>query len=206
MELFKRPRMNVRISNELYNDLHECSLRVEEWLSDRKSNENDDSDVRYSIDSSLRTIEIEETKAAERVNLEKTEEAKPVSIEKAIEEIKEEIKVVEKEPSFKDVLTRFIDERHLRDPQVYKKAQVDRRTFSKIINQTYGYTKKEIVIRLGLALELGMDDFEKLLRSNGDSFSDLSFEDTVIKYCIRHKIYDVDIVNDILYSLKFKLI
>lgn len=195
MELFKRPRIRVSISNELYSDLHECTLRIEEWSKNNRTQFSYGSEeARYSIPDDTQ-YKIDESK-----------EVKPVSIEKAVEEIKEEIKIVEKEPSFKDVLIGFIDERHLKDPQVYKKAHVDRRTFSKIINQTYGHTKKEIVIRLGLALELEMNDFEKLLRSNCDSFSDLSFEDTVIKYCIRHKIYDVDKVNDILFTCNFKLI
>lgn len=119
---------------------------------------------------------------------------------------KKEIKKVELEPSFREVLFSFIDNKGLTDPEVYKKAKVDKRTFSRIRTGEVKYISKKTVICLGLALELNKEDFDKLLKANHDVLSDNEYFDIAIKWCIKNKKYDIEQVNDILYACDLELL
>ena len=123
-----------------------------------------------------------------------------------IDEAVKEIKEVELTPSFKEMLLHYIDKSGLKDSDVYKKAGVDRRTFSKIINQTNNYVSKNTAIRLGLALELPLKDFEKLLKANYSYLTTNDYKDIAIRYCIKKSIYNIDDVNDILYACDLSLL
>jgi hypothetical protein len=80
--------------------------------------------------------------------------------------------------------------------EVYKKARIDRRLFSKCISKGRKYNiSKNIVISLGLALELNMDELAKLLASAGFSFNFEAIFDLIIKYCIEHNMYNIEIIN-----------
>ncbi|MFA9558522.1 hypothetical protein ACERII_14540 [Evansella sp. AB-rgal1] len=109
-----------------------------------------------------------------------------------------------KKPTLQQVLFAFIDQRNLLDTEVYKKARIDRKHFSKIrSNQNY-HPKKNTIIALALALELSKDDTEKLLSSAGFTLTESNTSDLVIQFCLEKKIYDIDSVNEALeyFSLK----
>lgn len=117
-----------------------------------------------------------------------------------------EIKSTPLKPSFKELLFNYIDERNLTDPFVYKKAKVDKRTFSKLRTGEIRYVSKKTTICLGLALELDLDDFEKLLDANHHSLYGDTYFDVAIRWCIKNKIYDIEQVNDILYACDLDLL
>jgi len=109
-----------------------------------------------------------------------------------------------RKPTLNQVLFRFIDQAGARDSEVYKKAGIDRKHFSKIrTNPTYR-PWKNTVIALALALELGFEDTEELLSTAGYSLSDSETNDLVIRFCLEKNIYDLDSVNQALdyFSLK----
>lgn len=87
-----------------------------------------------------------------------------------------------------------------KDSFVYKKAHINAKLFSKMRNPTYHPSRKTI-IALGLALELNLIEFEALLASANYAFSLNNKFDIVIIYCIEHKIYDLFIINEIIYEL-----
>ena len=118
----------------------------------------------------------------------------------------EKIKDTELKPSFKEVLFSFIDNKGLTDPLVYKKAKVNKRTFSKIRTGSSKYVSRNTAICLGLALELNQDDFDKLMAANLSHLGDNDRFDVAIKWCIKNKIYDIDEVNDILYACDLPLL
>ena len=64
--------------------------------------------------------------------------------------------------SFKETLFSFIDNCGLSDSEVYKKANIDRKLFSKIRCGKNYIPRKNVIIKLGLALDLPKSDFEKL--------------------------------------------
>jgi hypothetical protein len=117
------------------------------------------------------------------------------------EKIKEFIKK-NKIKGFRDLLFKLIDDNNQVDAEVYKKALLDRRLFSKIrSNQDY-HPNKKTVIALLLALKLELEQSLQLLKAAGYSLSESSVFDLVIVYCITHKIYDLDKVNEILEEMK----
>ena len=124
------------------------------------------------------------------------------TINNAVKEIKE----TKLEPSFKDVLFNYIDKKKLSDPDIYKKAKVDKRTFSKIRTGESKYVSRYTAICLGLALELNQKEFDNLLKANHDYLSDNEYFGIAIKWCIKNKIYDIEQVNDILYACDLTLL
>ncbi len=109
-----------------------------------------------------------------------------------------------RDSSFSQVLLDFIDEKSLRDSDVYKKANIDRRHFSKIRSNPGYHTSKKTVIALALALELNKKETYKLLNSAGYSLSDYDTFDLVIQFCLDKNIYDLQDVNLALYYFSLK--
>ena len=102
--------------------------------------------------------------------------------------------------SFRDRLLRLIDERGLKDAAVYKKANIDRKLFSKIrCNEDYS-PKKSTALALAIALELDLDETEDLIRRAGFAFSPYSKSDLIIEYCILNHIYNIFEVNALLFE------
>ena len=116
------------------------------------------------------------------------------------------IKIPEKEPSFCDNLFMIIDEKNIKDSTVYKRADIDRRLFSKIRSDADYHPAKNTAIRLCLALELNIAETERLLESAGYCLSLSSTTDLVIRYCIEHKIFNVVSVNEAIDYFSGKLI
>lgn len=101
--------------------------------------------------------------------------------------------------NFNDLLFYYIDEKGIKDSEVYKKVDIDRKLFSKIrCNQNY-IPRKNVIIKLCLSLNLKIVDFNKLLNSAGYSLTNNNF-DLIISYCIENNIYDLNIINDYLYT------
>ena len=100
--------------------------------------------------------------------------------------------------SFQERLLRFIDERGLSDPDVYKAANVDRKLFSKIrCNKDY-IPRKKTIEALALALKLNLDDAQDLLAAAGFRLTDSSRADLIVMYCLENKIYNLYEVNALL--------
>ncbi len=99
-----------------------------------------------------------------------------------------------KTKSFRELLFSFIDRSGLKDSDVYRKAGIDRRLFSKVrCNENYVLCKENI-LKLCVSLRLNLDDTSKLLESAGYSLSTTNNYDLILRYCIMNKIYDMDTV------------
>jgi len=102
--------------------------------------------------------------------------------------------------SFQEMLLRMIDERKLADTTVYKKANLDRKLFSKIrCNSDYA-PKKKTAVALAIALQLNLDETVDLLARAGYALSPGSRFDLIIEYCIENRIYDIHKINNILFN------
>ncbi|WP_045522416.1 hypothetical protein [Neobacillus niacini] len=111
---------------------------------------------------------------------------------------------IKRQPAFNQRLFRFIDKKGASDSNIYKRAGMDRRHFSKIRSNSDYRPSKNTVIALALALELNKKETDKLLSSAGYSLSDSDTFDLVIQFCLEKKIYDFYHVNQALdyFSLK----
>ncbi|CAM3897956.1 hypothetical protein [Mesobacillus thioparans] len=115
------------------------------------------------------------------------ESISPLEIESFIEQ--------KRKPTLQKVLFGFIDKKGSTDAEVYKKAGIDRRLFSKIRSNPDYRPGKNTVIALALGLELSKKETDKLLSSAGYSLSDSETSDLVIQFCIERNIYDIHQVN-----------
>ena len=102
--------------------------------------------------------------------------------------------------SFTTRLLRLIDERGLKDSTVYKQSNISRQHFSKIqCNRDYN-PKKKTVLAFAVGLHLSEDETIDLLKSAGYAFSDGSKRDWIVRYCLEHKIYNINQVNTLLFK------
>ena len=103
------------------------------------------------------------------------------------------------QPSFNEVLFQYIDSKRIaKDSEVYKKAGVDRKTFSKIRSSKNYKPGKSTVIALALALELNEKDTENLLEAAGYALTYNQKFDLTVRFCIKNKIYNLIQVNELL--------
>ncbi len=102
-----------------------------------------------------------------------------------------------KEDNFQKLLFKYIDDRNLKDSDVYNKVHIDRRLFSKIRNDNY-HPSKDTIILLGLSLKLNIDEFIDLLDSASYSLPKNNHFDLIIRFCFIENIYDLKDVNDLL--------
>ncbi|MBR1748690.1 MAG: hypothetical protein IJ743_02710 [Bacilli bacterium] len=110
------------------------------------------------------------------------------------------------ESSFQTMLFYYIDEKNLKDSDVYNRVHLDRRLFSKIRNDINYHPKKETVLLLGLALELDEEEIEVLLESASYSLPKNNYFDLIIRFCFKEHIYDIMKVNELLDSYHCKLL
>ncbi len=108
--------------------------------------------------------------------------------------------------TFQTKLFKLIDDRNLKDSDVYNKAYIDRRLFSKIRNDKNYHPSKETIILLGLSLELNEKEIEDLLASASYFLPMNTTFDLIIRFCFKEHIYDVNEVNNFLYDHNCKLL
>lgn len=106
---------------------------------------------------------------------------------------------------FQTVLFKYIDNKNLKDSDVYNKVHIDRRLFSKIRSDEEYHPSKETVLLLGLSLELNETEIEELLDSASYSLPKNNYYDLIMRFCFKNKIYNLSKVNDLLDEYKCKL-
>lgn len=108
--------------------------------------------------------------------------------------------ILKSDETFSQILTRFIKESGYKNSVVYNRANIDRRHFSKIINHDDYQPSKQTVLAFAIALKLNFDKTKALLASAGFTLSNGILSDVIVSAFIENKIFDVDVVNRILYK------
>lgn len=100
--------------------------------------------------------------------------------------------------TFSQMLLRMIDERNLKDSEVYKEANIDRRLFSKIRGDADYIPSKKTVICFCMALRLELSEARDLLEAAGYALSTSSKFDLIIMYLLEKGEYSVIFANIVL--------
>ncbi|MGN0518581.1 MAG: macro domain-containing protein [Acutalibacteraceae bacterium] len=210
------------ISKELYSD-------IESYIDDNYITENDTtrrslfrrmgfsrerSDVSYNYSKTTKKSSAEDVKiqADEAIEMQAGEssamlfaapmqaQAMPtamLSLDDALSQIDE---------SFSEMLLRKIDEKDMTDSQCYKKANIDRKLFSKIRSDRLYKPSKQTVIAFAIALELPLEETKEMLMKAGFALSHSNKFDIIIEYFIKNNNYNVFEINEALFSFDQNLL
>ncbi len=107
---------------------------------------------------------------------------------------------------FSETLLTLIDLSGKKDSEVYKKANVDRKLFSKIRNNPEYKPSKPTALAFAFALELDLFETKKFIGRAGYALSRSSKFDIIVEYFLLHRKYDIFELNNVLYEFDQPLI
>jgi len=117
------------------------------------------------------------------------------------DEASDYIKKNKKSGGFPHALEKKRKEKGLTPAELYKKANVDKRQYSRLMGPEGRHPSMNTVISFAFALRLVRSEFDELLQTAGYALSNSSSRDVCIMYCLENSIYDIDDVNALLFAI-----
>ena len=195
-------RKSYQIGSKLFSDIAACidDQYVARQPYRRPNRGDDEPRIQYSLrderDASEERIRnwLGEADGAPRTPWAVRE---PLSLDDALKRLDE---------SFSEMLLRKIRESGMTDAACYKKANIDRKLFSKIKNDKHYQPSKSTAIAFCLALELPMGEMRDLLSKAGYAMTHASKFDIIVEYFVRRGNYNVFEINEALFAFDQNLI
>lgn len=195
-------RKSYQIGSKLFSDIAACidDQYVARQPYRRPNRGDDEPRIQYSLrderDASEERIRnwLGEADGAPRTPWAVRE---PLSLDDALKRLDE---------SFSEMLLRKIRESGMTDAACYKKANIDRKLFSKIKNDKHYQPSKPTAIAFCLALELPMGEMRDLLSKAGYAMTHASKFDIIVEYFVRRGNYNVFEINEALFAFDQNLI
>lgn len=111
-----------------------------------------------------------------------------------------------KDAGFTETLLSLVKKKGLKNATVYKRANISKQHFSKLINDPNAKPSKQTAIALSLALELNLDATRDLIGRAGYALTNSSTFDLIIRYFIEHGQFNVIEINIALYEFDQSLL
>ncbi len=192
-------RKSFKISDTLFDDVQ--SYLDERYVAELLEEEyrGDDRDHRIAACHEAAYLDAAEACVSEAAPMfaAKDADAGARSLEHLLDDI---------DDTFSETLLRLIDLKGKSDPEIYKRANVDRKHFSKIRNNPAYQPSKNTALTFAVALELDLDETRDFIGRAGYALSRSSKMDVIVEYFIERKEYDIFTINETLFAFQQPLL